>query len=705
MTGLRRTMGFVFALAALQAPLWAANLDEVTDTFKQGVDQWQRGHEKEALEKFRQVLAGSPSQEAAYALWTDPEIGFSVWRELLAAGGEYELIAKRLIELARVARKARANDQAAIAALVAQITGTDDAQARWPAIQKLSNDHGEYGAAYLVNFLSSGMSDNDKRAAAAYALIRMSTDVVVPLCAALASEDAVLRGSLSLVLGTIKDRRAAGYLAWMAANDPDATVKEKAKQALEGAGWSGTDALSAFLALGDQYHHRRMRDDEYSDVVWAWDGQKLVATPIPRAIYNDELAKIAYDTALIANPSSTEALAGLARSYVAQAAKLERMEKAGADLGDWKGKIDEARLARNAAGVPALDKALGWCVNSNDSSTGAALCRALGTLCKEPTASLQAAMASSDGAMRSEAALAIATIGLRKGAAPSPAVVDLLGEAGGRDVVRLAFVVDGNAERGKALQAGLEQLGMFVSRWESGAQALAMVRRVGGLDVLLASDQQKDVTLAEIIDEMKAEGGGLATVPVIVVAETAEAAQLYGDRIQGSVQGAENLEAVTTALSQDLDGDRALADDLARRAGEVLAHLAHGGHDVSSTVGALQGVLENRKDEVVLPALAALGAAGGATQAPGLIDVVANDARSEAVRIAAAEALAGILGRNSSAVGAEGAGRLQGVAGSTAPVAVRDAAARALGLMQMDAAQRVEFLRRLRSGSASGAGQ
>ncbi|MBI5361537.1 MAG: hypothetical protein HZA53_00050, partial [Planctomycetes bacterium] len=279
------------------------------------------------------------------------------------------------------------------------------------------------------------------------------------------------------------------------------------------------------------------------------------------------------------------------------------------------------------------------------------------------------------------------------------AVVGLLGEAVGRDVVRLAFVVDGDEARGKALQAGLEKLGMFVSRWDSGAKALAMVRRAGGLDVLLASDKQKDITLAEIIDEMKDANGGLANVPVVVVADTAEAAQLYGDRIQGSVQSPENLDAVTQALSKELDGDRALADDLARRAGEVLAHLAHGGHDISATLGALQGVLENRKDEVVLPAMGALGAAGGATHVSALVDVLANEARSEAVRVGAAEAVAGILGRNASAVGAEGAAKLQAVAGSTAPVAVRDAAARALGRMEMDAAARVEFLRKLRAGS------
>lgn len=319
MTGLRRTMGLVFALAAFQAPLWAANLDEVTDTFKQGVEQWQRGHEKEALDLFKKVLASSPSQESAYALWTDPEIGYAVWRELLTSGGDAELVAKRLIDLARVERKARANNEDAIKALVAEATGSEDPVARRNAIQKLSADHGEYAAAFLVGFLGSGMSDQDKTVRAMDTLVRMNTDVVVPLCTALASEDAVQRRNLCYVLGTIGDKRAAGYLAWHAAHDADGSVQAAAKDALQRAKWGDVDACRAFLASGDAYHHRQMRDEEFSDVVWSWTGGKLASMPIPRAIYNDELAKTAYDHALTADPKSVEALAGLARSYVAEA--------------------------------------------------------------------------------------------------------------------------------------------------------------------------------------------------------------------------------------------------------------------------------------------------------------------------------------------------------------------------------------------------
>lgn len=266
-------------------------------------------------------------------------------------------------------------------------------------------------------------------------------------------------------------------------------------------------------------------------------------------------------------------------------------------------------------------------------------------------------------------------------------------------------MIDADEARGKALQAGLEKMGMFVSRWDSGAKALAMARRTGGLDIVLAADTQKDITLAEIVDELKTDAR-LGAVPVVVVAASEEASQPFGDRVAGLVKSADDLKAVQDQLEKGVGGDRALANDLARRAGDVLAHLAHGGQtDISSTLGALQGVLTNRPDEVALPAMAALGSAGGASQVPALIAVLADEARSESVRVGAANAIAGILGRNSSAVGAEGAAALQTVAASTAPVAVRDAAARALGLVQMDAAARVELLRKLRAGSGAAAGR
>jgi len=701
MTGLHRTMGYVVALAALHAPLCAYTpsaraLDEVQDTFKQGVEMWERGHEKEALVLFNKVLGMSPSQESAFALWQETD--YSVWRELLASGGEAQLVAKRLIELARLQRKAIANNEDAIKALVTEAIGSDDDATRRKAIHTLSANHGEYAAAYLIGFLGTGMSDADKTGRAMATLVRMNTDVVVPLCTALASDDAALRRNLCYVLGTIGDPRAAGYVAWHAQSDADASVKAAAQESLVRAHYSG-DALASFLQSGDAYHHRTIREQDYSDVVWRWENNRLTPVPIPHAIFGDEMAKTAYDHALSVSPDSNAALAGLARSYVSEATRLELLEKASVDVGPWKAQVDEARLAVHAAGVPALDTALMWSVQSGDSTVGGALCRVLSSLCKEPCESLNAALASSDGVMRSEASVALATIALRGGTAPSGDIVRLLGEAVGRDVARVAIVIDADAPRGTAVQTALEQLGLYVTRYESGAKALVLMRRAAGVDIVVAADKLTDVTLAEILDEMKADAR-LVSVPVVAISATPEETAAAYPSLAGTVKDASDLKPVTDAMAKGVTGDRAMADDLAQRAGNALAHLAHGGHvDVSSALPAVQSALTNRPDGVVLPALHTLGQAGTADHVAPILAVLADGTRSEPVRTAAADALADILSRNGTAVSAEGAVTLQTVASSDAPVGVRNAAARALGLVQMDAAQRIELLRKLRGGA------
>lgn len=703
MTGFSRTLGLVFALAALHAPVWALAPDDLHDAFDQGVEMLKRGHNDEALKAFQKVLAMSPSQPAAYELWKEyPYV--PVWRDLLTAGGDFEQVARRLIALARLEKKARSNDAEAIKKLVATATGEGPALDQMQAVHALSADHGEYAVPYLLPLMVNGQADENRRDRAMVTLNRMSTDVVPPLLSALSSDDAVLRRNVAMVLGNIGDARAAASLVWLAGNDPDGSVQAAAKDSAQRVKASG-DALANFLRMGDAYHHRRdsvLRDQDYSDVVWDWKGEKLVSMPVPRFLYNDEMAKTAYFNALRASPSSTDALAGLARAYIDEEVKVSQMEKAGKDISEWKAKVDESRLAVHAAGIEALNLALQWSVKSGDSSTAAELCRVLGPLCKTPVSGLQAALASDDGAIRSEAAVAIGQISLRSEGAASPAVIGLLGESAGREVVRLAFVIDADTGRSKGLAAALEMSGVFASTWDSGAKGLAMLRQAPGLDVVLVADKLPDIPTAQVLDEIRADDR-IANVPVLVITKDAEGtAGIYGDKIAGTLSGAEDMKAVQTALEKGVGGDRALADDLARRAAEVLAQMARNGRgDLSGVLGPLQSTLASRPDAVTIPAMQVLGAVGGPAQAGSLVAVLSDDKRSEECRSASGNALAGILSRNPGALGAEGLGQLQGVVGSNSPANVLNAAARALGLVQMDPAARMELLRKLKDGAGA----
>ena len=714
MTGLGRKLGNVVLLAALGGPAWAATppspstaaprtvQDDAHATLMQAIDLLERGRREQALAAIQKVLAMDLSPEQAYALWK--QAGDDAFLRILVEGGEFELAAKHLLEKTRTERRARRDDAAAIQALVTTVTAPSaDPVERRRAVRQLAAEHGEYAVPHLLAML--GVSDDDRRVMAMHTLAQMDRDVVPPLIEALGADDGMLRRSVVQVLGVIGDPRSAPYLALIAQRDGDSSVQAAAREALARFPEGGGDPQSGLLALGNAYHHRHdvvLRDGDVSDVVWSWHDGSLVATPLPRFLYNDEMAKRAYYQALQANPSSVEALAGLARSYASERAKIAMLEAGGQDVGEWRARADEALTAVHAAGIEALDLALRWSVESGDTATGVALARVLGPICNTPCPSLHNALANGDGAIRAEAAVALGAIALRSGSDPGQDVLRILGESAAREVVRAAAVIDPDPARAQSIVAALEGKGLHVSHWTSGVRGLGMLRRLPALDVVLVSESLPDVTAARVIDEVRADER-LKAVPIVLIAKSAEeAAGTWGDKIAGTLTNAGDLAAIDAVLAKELAGDRALAADLAQRSAAVLAYLGQGGRiDLSGIVAELGNVVGARPDPIAIPLMNVLGQAGGAAQVPALVVVLADESRSENSRAAAAGAIAGILGRNPAALSAEDAARVQAVASSTAPLAVRDAAARALALVALDPAARAELLMRLRAPQAS----
>jgi CheY-like chemotaxis protein len=702
MTGLRRTFCIVAALAALHASPWisSARADEVKDQFNQGVDLLQRGRREESLAVFRKLLGSSPTREQAYALWQDTPA--NVWTDLLVEGGDFQLIARRLMQLSMAERNARKADKELILAQVK--IATDDAAdplERTKAVRKLASDHGEYSAQYLLGLLGAE-GQGARQTLAMHALIQLGHDVAVPLMAALESPDAVQRRNIAMVLGSIGDARAKPVLQLLAATDADETVKQAAAEGLTRMKAEG-EALASFLALGNDYyfgHDNVLSDDMRSDVIWGWSERNIAATPIPRELYSAEMSKLCYGHGLHIDPTSKEALAGLARAWCDEQQKLERLEQAGRDVGTWKARSDQALAAIHAVGLEALDMALDMAVKSNDSTTGGALCRVLGPLAAAPTPGLNAALASGDGALRSEAAIALGTIALHGSGAAPENVVNILAESIGREVARVVLVIDADKERANKLAAGLGETGVFVTIADKGTLGLLLAHRASGLDAILLAESLPDLTTAAVLDELEADER-LTAIPVLILAAKAEdAAAAYGDRIQGAIGAdAADLKPVQDALSASMTGDRALAESLASRAATTLGHLCHAGRSACSpaVLAAVGSALVNRPDSVSAPALGVYGCCGTAEQVPAVVAILADEKRAESVRSAAGLALAGILGRDPSAASPEALQQVGAVAVSGAAVSVREAASRALALAKMDPAERAKLLRQLQT--------
>ncbi len=686
MIALRRPFyTLAFTAALLAAPSFG---QDAQSTFQEGIKSLRLGNNEKALESFHAVLAMDLSGLDAFELWQSTDA--SVFHRMMSLGGESELVAKRFMDLASMGRKARQNDADAIKAAVREALA-DDLATRMTGVRKLSANHGEYAVPALLNALGDS-SNADRAVLAMRTLTQMGDAVVLPLLASLGSDEALVRRNVVLSLGYIGDQRAAAALADRAANDSDVGVRNAAAKSLKTLGGS-SDVLGQYLALGDAYYAESntvLMPNRYSDVIWSWTADGLTSTAIPRFLYADELAKGAYQAALDVDPNSVHAIAGLARCVLAGNERLAGWEALGQNAGDWAERLTRDAVAVQLVGPDALELALNWAVAADDQVAASGLSAALGGSASAPTAGLQAAMASnSSGAVRGEAAVALAHIALRTGTPASAETVAALTEFAGRAVNRIAVVIDGNSARRESLANALDGRGLFVNQWDTGAGGLVAIRQVPGVDVIVVAGELPDLTLSQVLYDLRHDPRTEAT-PIVVIGDGD-----FGDAVNATIMDAGDVATIEGAMKTELNRDRQLANQLATRCASALGQLAATGNDVSSAADTLAGSLAGRPDAVLIPILRTLARIGGAGHVKAVGAVLTGDS-SEAVRVAASNSLAGIFSRGGSA-SVSLLDEMSAIATSDDSLEVRGATARALGQLNLSSEMRAKLIRGLRA--------
>jgi CheY-like chemotaxis protein len=387
------------------------------------------------------------------------------------------------------------------------------------------------------------------------------------------------------------------------------------------------------------------------------------------------MARACFTAAHIADATCADVLPGLARAEAGTIAAVNALAAAGVDTTEMQAMVEKAHVALGMTGAAGAEGGLAKSVAQGDSGTAAVLVRALAEMAPAPTTAMRAALASKDGAIRSEAAVALGQMATWGKGAASADVVAALGEVAGRQVVRLAYVIDADAARGQAVTGALSAAGLMVNASQSGVIGLASLRRMPGLDAVVVSDSLPDVAAQQVIDEIKAEPA-FAKAPIFLVSSNPEAAaEAFGDTVAGVLANPADVSAVTAAMSE-MGSERDRADALAAEAAGLLATLAGTGTNIAPAADALAGAL-GRKDAVAMGAAYALCSAGNASHVAALAAVAADGARAEGVREAAARACSSIFARGGAA--GEAAAVLAGVAHSDAPISVRKAAAQAVG--------------------------
>jgi len=685
-------------LGVLALPFLAASAlaQDVSSDFQSAIDLWSQGRKQESLDAMRMLLASDPGTDEVYAAYIAlDQDDIRALTSFMAEGDEYTLVAKRFLDRARSGRNELERDEDTIRTAVRAYMNAGSAADRLAAMEQIRNTHGEFAAPKFINHLANE-GDTEKVTIATLGLRALGADAVHPLVAALDSSNAFLRRNAALALGNIGDPRAGAHLLGIANSDESATVRSAAADAATRCGANG-DAVAALVDLGNAYHENHASvtfDGSKSDVWWTWSGDAVTSSPIPRSIFNNEAAKDAYYRALQIDPGSIEALAGIARESVDIQAKLGTLADAGQDVSDAMERAQAGTLAVLSAGVDALDQALQMSVVGGDNATAAGIAQQLGDLASAPTQGLSMAL-QSGGAVEGEAAVALAHIANRSHTAAADGVVDALAKAAARRVVKVAVVIDANTQRADGIVTALQGQNVLAQNAGLGTTGLVMLGQLPGIDAILVSDDVGDLTTDAVL-KMIRQNPAFEDTPVYLVTSNSDLADAYGDRVAGSFAGADGISALDEVFEAELDQSRARADALAARAAEALAALAMAGStDVSGAADELAGAIEGRRDGVAVPALHALGHVAGADAAGDLLAIIQDDGASDAVRVAAADAL-GILGSRV-AVSGDAAATAQAVLGNEGTsLDLRVAVARAIGRMNLDASGRAGVVRDVR---------
>jgi hypothetical protein len=297
--------------------------------------------------------------------------------------------------------------------------------------------------------------------------------------------------------------------------------------------------------------------------------------------------------------------------------------------------------------------------------------------------------------VQGEAAVALGSIAYRNRKAADAATVSALTTAASREILRIGAVI-GNGEDMRPIVAQLQELGYYTSLYPTGARGINSVRSLPGVDLIVVSDKLTDVTARNVVNDIRSELR-FAKTPIFVKTSAADAdPSRYGDSISGMIGPDEDVaSAAEAAAAEPMNRDREEALLLASRAAQTLYKLAAGGQtDIQSSVASLAGTLADRPDEVVAPALDVLQFVGGPAQVESVAAVLASGERADVVRVSAAQALAGIFSRSSSANAAT-VQMLQGVAQNDESFPVRAATAAALGQLDLGKDLRIELMRSL----------
>jgi FixJ family two-component response regulator len=392
-----------------------------------------------------------------------------------------------------------------------------------------------------------------------------------------------------------------------------------------------------------------------------------------------------------------------ARLMAVYAAQLAAADAAG-DMEDLEGEMPEGILdgvdvALASGGPQAIADALSFALEQDAAHTAVKLIdtlKSMGGGGEAGTAALRSALGSGYKSVRYHAAFALSWAGDH-----SDSVIQTLVSALGEDALRTVLVVDDHDPSRNALQSMLGDAGYTVVSADNGGLGFLRSRSLPPKDLIILRAGMADVTLDQFVYDSDFRA---SASPILILADSSnieEVRGLYDGK--GKVAGFLEQPIRNTALEEvaaamgDLNHERAMALKAAEMAAGILAHTPR--EHLQPAAGELVTALDRTEESVLGPVLTAVGRVAIAAAAPKVAQIFADSGNSEEIRVAAANALAGIFAGLTRHPGADVVDPLENAALNDDSSAIRVAASRALGSAGfMDDNARAMFLRKQRGG-------
>lgn len=692
----------VFSAAALLTAGTLSAQDDARHLFQEGVRLLMQNKDAEALEKLKAAVAADPSNEDAYKIWQETDN--RVWSAMMVKNDELAKVARHMLRLAKLQRKQLSSDADKIRELVGKAL-SDSYEERSMAALELMQNHGDYAVPYLLEALGNP-DEETKQSYAILAAHQLGRAGTLPLVAALASDNAILRRNIAAALLYTADDRALPALKRLAERDDDASVREVAQKAVVKIGGAGIGpATSLYLAHSHDYlTGGRLIDGDILDGVWSFEDGKLEHRKVPAVVFPLELAKDAAYGALQVDPNSEDALVALSRAYVAEKAVVDAAGSGDESIVGLKDAVNEMGITVLAAGPGVLRKAFDQNVAEGMIPAAVASLEALARL-ENPrdlgASPLLKGLRDPDKRIRYGAAIALAGMNAELGEADRAALVSALGQAVLEQSVRIVKYVDPSRENGKVAEAASDSgKGIVVISDASAKRALADITRYPP-DVLVLNEDLEgmlvDTALLYIGDRP-----ALAEMKRILVSkDPAGAQEIFGEKFHGYIKAPVTALALANRVDDVLKGasmdrQRAEADRVAANAAEAMAMLDPAAYPVAEASAQLVTAAGRVQEKVAVSSLAALGGAAAPGVLAGVVKVMNDSRNNPPVCAAAASALGRIMARSGTADKDTVDALVAVAADKSLDAAIRRAAVAALGQAPILPGTRAKLLRTLR---------